>query len=146
MSPLWGLGGFYIRKTMSWNCINCESANDLNTVYCEVCGYERYFSIGEVNELLENQQATPSDIKKVEANFKRTSTANKKLRQENKELIQKMTSLQEFYDHHESNIKAFQNEIAQLKKWRLNLKIWLTIAGFLILFFLLARVSIVISF
>ena len=131
---------------MAWNCINCESANDFSRNSCEVCGYERYYSITEVNQLLEYQQESPSDVKKVEANYKRANTNNKKLRQENKELNSQMQELQDFYDNYNDEMKAMESEVNFFRKTNLRLKIWLTVAIFVILFLIFAKVSVLITF
>lgn len=131
---------------MSWNCINCESANEDTEVNCEVCGCERYFSANEVNEFFESMQASPTDYKKVEANFKRASTINKKLRKENKALIEEMDELQTFYDTHSEQVQQLEQDVQQLKKQNLRLKIYLGFAGLGILFFILTKVSISLQF
>lgn len=131
---------------MSWNCINCEAANDHHTTHCEVCGYERYYSISEVNNLLQSQQERPSDTKKREANYKRATTNNKKLRKENKELIEKMEELEDFHENYSQDMKVLESNVFSLKKINLQLKIWLAIALLTILFFVLAKVSVHISF
>lgn len=131
---------------MTWNCINCESANDFHHTHCEVCGYERYYSIREVNELIESQQKSPTEIKKIQTSYKRINTVNKKIRQENKELMEKLDELQDFYDNYSNDMNALEESIQFLRKSNLRLKIWLTISGIIILFFVLARVSVQINF
>ncbi len=131
---------------MAWNCINCESANDYSRTTCEVCGYERYFSISEVNQMIEQEQEAPTEIKKVQANFKRASTTNKKLRKENKDLIEKMEELQDFHDHYGEDMRQMEATVQNLKKNNLRLRIWLTVAALVVLFFILAKVSVQISF
>ena len=131
---------------LSWNCINCESANDYNHTKCEVCGYDRYYSIQEVNDLLKSQQESPTDIKKIQTNYKRVNTVNKKIRQENKELLQKMDELQDFHDNYSDDMQLLEDNVQELRKSNLRLKIWLTISGIIILFFILAKVSVTINF
>jgi DNA-binding transcriptional MerR regulator len=131
---------------VAWNCINCEAANDYSRTSCEVCGYERYFSVSEVNELLQTQQDSPDEFKKIQTNFKRASTDNKKLRQEKKDLIKKMQDLQHFYDTHATHTQEMEDEVIQYQKMNLKLKIWLAIGAIVLLFFVLAKVSISISF
>jgi predicted nuclease with TOPRIM domain len=131
---------------LAWNCINCESANDYSRTTCEVCGYERYFSVSEVNQLLQTQVESPDEFKKIQSSFKRASTDNKKLRQENKDLSQKMKDLQKFYDSHHLNQQELEVANTQLRQMNLKLKIWLTIGVLVLLFFILAKVNIQISF
>jgi DNA-binding transcriptional MerR regulator len=131
---------------VAWNCINCESANDYSRTACEVCGYERYFSVSEVNELLQTQQDSPDEFKKIQTNFKRASTDNKKLRQEKKDLVKKMQDLQHFYDNHAALTQQLEEAVNQYQKMNLRLKIWLAMGAIALLFFILAKVSISISF
>lgn len=127
---------------MAWNCINCESANDYDRSVCEVCGYERYFSISEVQDILQSQAEDPSEVKKLQASNKRAATVNKKLRKENKDLQGQMEALQEFYNTYHDNVNTLEEDNYLLRKSNLRLKIWLAIAGVVTLFFALARVSI----
>lgn len=129
-------------QKLSWNCINCESANDMSSVYCEVCGYERYFSISEVNEMLEFQQESPTDAKKTQTNLKRASTENKKLRDKNKELVDEMQELRDFYNNYSDDAARMKTQTQTLQKMNLRLKIWLMISGFVILFLILLKVTI----
>lgn len=131
---------------MTWNCINCEAANDYSHTRCEVCGYERYFSISEVNELIKSQEEDPSDVKKIQSSYKRINTVNKKIRQENKELMDKLDELQEFHDTYGGEMKALEDSVVNLRKSNLRLKIWLTVAGLLVLFLVLARVTVQVNF
>lgn len=127
---------------MAWNCINCESANDYDRDVCDVCGYERYFSISEVRDILEHQQGEPSELKKLQANNKRATTVNKKLRKENKELQEQMEALQEFYNNYKDNVNTLEEENHLVRRSNLRLKIWLFIAALVVIFFTLARVSV----
>ncbi|MEO1653443.1 MAG: hypothetical protein AAFU64_07865 [Bacteroidota bacterium] len=131
---------------MTWNCINCESANDLNTNTCEVCGYERYFSISEVNELLDQQKIAPTEIKKIQSNYKRINTINKKLRQENKDMVDKMEDLQEFHDQYSDQMEMLKNQVKIFAQGNLRLKIWLAVSVLALLFFILAKVQISVQF
>ncbi|GAB4395195.1 MAG: hypothetical protein OHK0053_00850 [Microscillaceae bacterium] len=127
---------------MAWNCINCESANDYQSVHCEVCGYERYFSIREVNALLAEQAEEPSDVKKVQASYKRVNTVNKKLRQDNKELQDKISDLQRFYDRYAHEVDRREQALRQIRAQNRRLGIGMVISGLLVLLFLLARVKV----
>lgn len=131
---------------MTWNCINCESANDLHTNTCVVCGYERYFSISEVNDLLDQQKIAPTEIKKIQANYKRINTINKKLRQENKDMIGKMEELQDFHDQYSDQVESLRNQVRIFSQSNLRLKIWLLISALALLFFILAKVKVSIQF
>lgn len=131
---------------MTWNCINCEAANDYSRTSCEVCAYERYFSIREVNDLIKSQGDEPGDFKKIQSNYKRINTVNKKIRQENKELMDKLAELQEFHDHYSHDMKTLQENLLALQKSNLRLKIWLTVAGLVVLFFVLAKVTVHVNF
>lgn len=127
---------------MGWNCINCESANDDSVTECLVCGYERYFSVTEVNEFFEQMKASPTEIKKIETNFKRASTTNKKLRKENKELLKEMEELQDFHDNYNHNVQNMEEQLQRVRKSNLQLKILLVISTLIILFFFFVKVDI----
>ncbi len=131
---------------MAWTCINCEASNDYSASVCEVCGIERYFSISEVNDLLKTQELEPSEIKKIQTSFKRASTENKNLRQKNKEMGQRMSDLELFHDKHKPEIKRLQVQVAHLHQWNLRWKTVIVLSGITILFFVLAKITVTISF
>ena len=131
---------------MAWTCINCEASNDYSASVCEVCGIERYFSISEVNDLLKMQELEPSEIKKIQTNFKRASTENKNLRQKNKELNQRMNELETFYDQHKPEMKRLQDQVTHLHQWNLRWKTAVAVSGLAILFLILAKITVSISF
>lgn len=131
---------------MSWTCINCEATNDYGATNCVVCGYERYFSISEVNQLLEKQGGQPLDDKKMQRSIKRASADNKKLRQDNKNLIYKIHQLQEFYEKYHPQQQELERRSEQLLKTNTQLKIWLAILLLALFFFLFAKTSVQFQF
>lgn len=131
---------------MSWNCINCEAANDYHHNRCEVCGYERYFSVSEVNMLLQKKDEDPSELKKLKTTYKRNNTITKKLREENREIQSQVTDLQKFKDTFDYEVISKQKEIVRLKNKGFYYKSSLVIAFFIILFLVLTQVNIEIKF
>lgn len=131
---------------MSWNCINCEAANDYHHNRCEVCGYERYFSVSEVNMLLQKKDEDPSELKKLKTTYKRNNTITKKLREENREIQSQVTDLQKFKDTFDYEVISKQKEIVRLKNKGFYYKLSLVIAFFIILFLVLTQVNIEIKF
>lgn len=131
---------------MSWNCINCEAANDYHHNRCEVCGYERYFSVSEVNMLLQKKDEDPSELKKLKTTYKRNNTITKKLREENREIQSQITDLQKFKDTFDYEVISKQKEIVRLKNKGFYYKLSLVIAFFIILFLVLTQVNIEIKF
>lgn len=131
---------------LSWNCINCEAANDYHHNRCEVCGYERYFSVSEVNMLLQKKDEDPSELKKLKTTYKRNNTITKKLREENREIQSQVTDLQKFKDTFDYEVISKQKEIVRLKNKGFYYKLSLVIAFFIILFLVLTQVNIEIKF
>jgi uncharacterized protein YlxW (UPF0749 family) len=131
---------------MAWTCINCEASNDYNASTCEVCGMERYFSISEVNDLLKMQELEPSELKKIQTNFKRASTENKNLRQKNKELAQRMTDLENFQVKFKPEVQRLEKQVEHLHLWNKRWKITVVVGGIVILFFILAKITVTIQF
>jgi DNA repair exonuclease SbcCD ATPase subunit len=131
---------------MAWTCINCEASNDYHASTCEVCGMERYFSISEVNDLLKMQELDPSELKKIQTNFKRASTENKNLRQKNKELAQHIHDLEQFKEKHNPKIQQLEKQIKHLHQWNVRWKTAIALSGIAILFFVLAKITITIQF
>jgi|GEM_PF-3493511 len=131
---------------MAWTCINCEASNDYSASVCEVCGIERYFSISEVNDLLKGQELEPNEIKKIQTSFKRASTENKNLRQKNKELAQRMSDLTSFQDTYKPEMKRLQAQVTHLHQWNKRWKMTIVFSGVAILFLLLAKITISVSF
>jgi DNA repair exonuclease SbcCD ATPase subunit len=130
---------------MAWNCINCETNNDYNNSTCEVCATERYFSISEVNDLLKIQELEPTEVKKIQTNFKRASTENKNLRQKNKEISQHLKDLEQFKEKHKPEMAKMEAQIAHLHQWNVRWKVSVIIGAVAILFLLLFKVSITFS-
>lgn len=130
---------------MSWNCINCEAANDYHHNRCEVCGYERYFSVSEVNVLLQEQEGEPTELKKLQASYKRSNTINKRLRDENKEMQSQLADLQKFKDTFEHELKSRQEELLRLRKRVFYFKISLVMSFLVFLFLALTKVTVIIN-
>lgn len=131
---------------MRWTCLNCESVNNHDGSMCEVCGYERYFSIDEVKDILkenggaelainENQE---KDFKKLQANLKRASTVNKKLRKENKELSRQVKDMEPA----QSKLNLLQEQLYSVKRMNLRLKIWFAFSFIFILVLLMVKLKI----
>ncbi len=131
---------------MSWNCINCEAANDYHHNRCDVCGYERYFSVSEVNMLLQKKDEDPSELKKLKTTYKRNNTITKKLREENREIQTQMADLQKFKDTFDHELTNKQSQIIRLKNKGFYYKLSLVGAFFVILFLILTQVNIEIQF
>ncbi|HAS42355.1 MAG TPA: hypothetical protein DCS93_17895 [Microscillaceae bacterium] len=136
---------------MRWTCLNCESVNDHEGNICEVCGYERYFSIDEVKDILKDNsrgkdilinEDQEKDLKKLQANLKRASTVNKKLRQENKKMTHQLKELEPA----QSKLHLMQAQIFSLKKMNLRLKIWFAFSFVLILVLLMIKMKLSIEF
>ena len=136
---------------MRWTCLNCESVNDHEGNICEVCGYERYFSVDEVKDILKDNsmgkdilinEDQEKDLKKLQANLKRASTVNKKLRQENKKMTQQLKELEPA----QSKLHLMQAQIFSLKKMNLRLKIWFAFSFVLILVLLMIKMKLSIEF
>ena len=136
---------------MRWTCLNCESVNDHEGNICEVCGYERYFSIDEVKDLLKDNnlgkevlmsEEQEKDLKKLQANLKRASTVNKKLRQENKKMTRQLKELEPA----QSKLHLMQAQIFSLKKMNLRLKIWFAFSFVLILVLMMIKMKLSIEF
>ncbi|WP_299453124.1 hypothetical protein [uncultured Microscilla sp.] len=113
---------------------------------CEVCGYERYFSIDEVKDILkenggsdliinENQE---KDFKKLQANLKRASTVNKKLRKENKDLTRQVKDMEPA----QSKLNLLQEQLYSIKRMNLRLKIWFAFSFIFILVLLMVKLKI----
>ncbi len=131
---------------MRWTCLNCESVNSHEGSMCEVCGYERYFSIDEVKDILkenggsdliinENQE---KDFKKLQANLKRASTVNKKLRKENKDLTRQVKDMEPA----QSKLNLLQEQLYSIKRMNLRLKIWFAFSFIFILVLLMVKLKI----
>ncbi len=136
---------------MRWTCLNCESVNDHEGNICEVCGYERYFSVDEVKDLLKDNnlgkevlmsEEQEKDLKKLQANLKRASTVNKKLRQENKKMTRQLKELEPA----QSKLHLMQAQIFSLKKMNLRLKIWFAFSFVLILVLMMIKMKLSIEF
>jgi hypothetical protein len=96
--------------------------------------------------LLKMQDLSPTEIKKIQTNFKRASTENKNLRQKNKELIQKAIDLQDFYDTHSEQVNRLKRSNQEIQKFNLRWKIGLVISWLVILFLMMVKVNIHIEF
>ena len=107
---------------------------------------ERYFSISEVNDLLKMQELEPTEIKKIQTSFKRASTENKNLRQKNKELAQHIHDLESFKEKHKPTMQQFENQVKHLHQWNVRWKTAVAVSGIVILFFLLAKITVTIQF
>lgn len=136
---------------MRWTCLNCESVNDHEGNICEVCGYERYFSVDEVKDILKDNskgkellvsEDQEKDLKKLQSNLKRASTVNKKLRQENKTLTRQLKELEPA----QSKLNLMNQHIVSLRKMNLRLKIWFAFSFVLILVLLMIKMKISIEF
>lgn len=135
---------------MRWTCLNCESVNNHEGSMCEVCGYERYFSIDEVKDILKENggkelkldESQDKDFKKLQANLKRASTVNKKLRKENKELNRQVKDMEPA----QSKYNLLQDQLYTLKKMNLRLKIWFAFSFVLLLVLLMVKMKISIEF
>lgn len=131
---------------MRWTCLNCESVNNHEGSMCEVCGYERYFSIDEVKDILKDNtgkdlpvnETQEKDLKKLQANLKRANTVNKKLRQENKTLTRQLKELEPA----QSKLNLIQEQVYTLRKMNLRLKIWFVFSFILLLVLLMVKMKV----
>lgn len=131
---------------MRWTCLNCESVNNHEGSMCEVCGYERYFSIDEVKDILKDNtgkdlpvnETQEKDLKKLQANLKRANTVNKKLRQENKTLTRQLKELEPA----QSKLNLIQEQVYTLRKMNLRLKIWFAFSFILLLVLFIVKMKI----
>ncbi|MCS6796319.1 MAG: zinc finger protein [Raineya sp.] len=87
---------------MSWLCISCETVNYEDSRECIVCGTERYYSLSEVKNLLENHP----EIKPLQEQIKKLSQQNKWLQTRNKNLTQENKALK-------ANLERLENQITE---------------------------------
>lgn len=131
---------------MRWTCLNCESVNNHDGSMCEVCSYERYFSIDEVKDILKENggsdlvinESQEKDFKKLQANLKRASTVNKKLRKENKDLARQVKDMEPA----QSKLNLLQEQLYSVKRMNLRLKIWFAFSFIFILVLLMVKLKI----
>ncbi|MCS6820382.1 MAG: hypothetical protein NZ551_00775 [Microscillaceae bacterium] len=131
---------------MAWICLNCETHNPETEHVCQVCSFERLFTLAEVQYLLEHQKGTPSELeqelKKITANYKRSQTNQKKLAEERKYLQEQVNILEEQKKILAEQISTLQKKLHKSQQNNFKNKILLLFLATLTLLLMLTRVAI----